>query len=1401
MDSGSNWTTVSESEFAWEREALDFVRERFPENEPYHAWSNFEFIADDGSINEVDLLVFSRQGFFLVEIKSHLGRVHGDAGTWTWETDGRKTTVDNPLLAANRKAKKLVSLLTRQRAFTKKGRPPFLEALVFLSAEDLQCDLQGTGRTHVCLRDRDAEGDRPGRPGIMAALINQECPGLNANLRGKHDRPTLRLVSQALEQAGIRPSQSQRRVGDFILEQQLDEGPGYQDWVGRHTQLPDSRRRIRIYLVRSSATPEERETINRAAQREFQLLESLEHPGVPKALSFTQHELGPALILEFFPRAIRLDHFLRQNGDSLSVDRRLELTRQIANVIRFAHERKVIHRGLSPRSILITDPGTPRLQVKIFNWHAGCRTGTASTNVSREVTGTRHLENLIEDSATAYLAPEAISNQNSVGEHLDVFSLGAIAFHLFTGEPPAANGVELAERLRETKGLQVSSVLNGAVESLHELIFFSTQGAVTSRFDQVHDFLAFLDLVENELTEPDHDLVDDPSQAQQGDLLPEGFQVKKRLGEGACSVALLVEQNEAEFVLKAASSDDHNEQLAGEAEVLGLLQHQHIVRFDRQIEIGGRTCLLMQQAGTESLRHRLSKDGALQLELLQRFGEDLIGIVIYLEEQGIPHRDIKPDNIGVGPVGRGDQLHLVLFDFSLSRSSPENINAGTVGYLDPMLPLREAKRWDLHAERYAVAATLYELATGDLPVWGDGDSDPSQLDCEITLEPERFDAALRDNLTRFFDRAFRREPNQRFDNAEEMLRLWRRCFEEVESFEDETATEEDEEQLRARLQHATHDSQIPELQLSSRADTTLDRANILTVRELLTYRLGDLLQMRGVGSKTRNELGLVVRVLRDLLGQPAPIEASEPTDQPVSTTDGYGDLGLPSVDRVLTKVRPTAKGDEQAVLPVANALLGLDESSPSIWPSQSDVSRRLDRSRQRVNQIVGQLRKRWERLPDITQLRSDVTDILERFGNVMSVVELAEALLTTRGSVLEGPSRARTALAVVRAVVEVESTQRDPRFVASRSDDQVVIATTIDAAEYGLQLGRLADELAERESLIQPDRALENLRSAFRPDGLDELPDDRIARLAETASNNAALSSRQEFYPRGMDAGRAVLLSRGALSGVAELSVEQIQQRVRSRYPKAETIPGHPQLDDLLQEAGLSVDWDATVNGYVSTYQQSIVSSGSATLSRRPTFDGTGSLTEMTPEIADARQFEERLEHADREGAFLALVVHPRHYERAVEELASRFSLEVVDVEERVLEILQTLATELGVDWELVLKTDSSPGDGDWDRLLMLFGRAVGQIEQEIASCDQTLLFVYAGLLARYEQMPMLARMYEQIGRSDGLHGLWLLVPGDQTARLGGEVVPILSPAQIARIPESWLQNAHRGRQAEAPSA
>ena len=311
-------------------------------------WSNFEFIADDGSINEVDLLVFSPAGFFLIEIKSRPGRLFGDAGTWQWETEGRLHTVDNPLFAANAKAKKLRSLLARQRASKNHGPVPFIEPLVFCSAEGLQSELKDTAANRVCLRDRDKTDDSPGRAGILAAITRRDCLGLGGHAKGTHDKPTARMIGQAMDQAGIRPSQRNRKVSDYLLEQLIGDGQGYQDWLATHVPLRDVKRRVRIYHVRTEASADDRARNERAALREFQLFESLQHPGVLRIYGLSEHALGPRLVFEHDPRSIRLDHFLAQKKGTLNVDTRLDFMRQIAEVIRFAHDKKVVHRALCP---------------------------------------------------------------------------------------------------------------------------------------------------------------------------------------------------------------------------------------------------------------------------------------------------------------------------------------------------------------------------------------------------------------------------------------------------------------------------------------------------------------------------------------------------------------------------------------------------------------------------------------------------------------------------------------------------------------------------------------------------------------------------------------------------------------------------------------------------------------------------------------------------------------------------------------------------------------------------------------------------------------------------------------------------------------------------------------------
>jgi serine/threonine protein kinase len=149
--------------------------------------------------------------------------------------------------------------------------------------------------------------------------------------------------------------------------------------------------------------------------------------------------------------------------------------------------------------------------------------------------------------------------------------------------------------------------------------------------------------------------------------------------------------------------------------------------------VAGRTALLLKSAGDETLAEKLKEEGRLSLDMLQRFGEELIEAVNHLEAEGGAHRDIKPENIGIAE-NRTGKLQLVLFDFSLCRTPADNITAGTAPYLDPFLSLRRQPRWDLYAERFALAVTLYEMAVGQPPAGAMG---KPRRPCSTSRPPSR----------------------------------------------------------------------------------------------------------------------------------------------------------------------------------------------------------------------------------------------------------------------------------------------------------------------------------------------------------------------------------------------------------------------------------------------------------------------------------------------------------------------------------------------------------------------------------------------------------------------------------------------------------------------------------------
>lgn len=1401
------WKIITPSQYEWERRGLDFIRQGLPDHDPYRAWANFEFQTDKGAIYEVDLLVLTKKGFWLVETKAWPGRIWGDSATWYREHERRNSAEDNPVLLANRKAKALSSLLKAQSAIGSKVQLPWLDAVVFLSAEQLQCDLEGPARNRVFVRDRSEAGNKPERKGILAALLNREGPGIDPNQYPLIDAPLARAIDRAMDQAGIRPSQRSRKVGDYLLKELIADGPGYQDWLASHPSFKDIFYRVRQYSVASASSEEERTRLRKAAKVEFQNLRSLEHENILKVTEYKEHENGPSLLFELpSTQTERFDHFLASRGKLLNSTQRLDLLRQVAEAIRHAHGKKIYHRALCPQSILVTDLDSSLPKLRVHNWQVGIREAASSTFQLTNV------EDLVETQALVYMSPESLSGAGQISEAADVFSLGAITFHLFANQPPAANLAELSRILRERKGLSISAVQDGVGEKLEVLINWSTNPDAINRVQTVREFLDYLVEVEDELTSPNEKVVNDPMLARKGDKLPNGFVVEKILGKGATAIALGVKKDGKDLVLKVALTEQDNNRLRDEAEVLRQLRNDHIVAIHDELMMGGRKTLVLQKAGDRNLSELLRAEGVPGLDLLARYGDDLLLALNSLEENGFLHRDIKPDNIGI-LSGTKQRNKLLLFDFSLAKVPLENIRVGTNGYRDPFLPNRKPARWDVAAEIYSAAVTLYEmtLGAGVMPRWGNNVSDPAMTNDPLVIDAEKFDPNVRAGMEAFFRKGLARDPRARFDNADEMRDAWKRIFKAAEQQSVQTSAGE-EIDLTISIEKAELTTPVTMLKLSSGSRNVLERSGVTNVREFLNFPLKEIRVMRGVGNKTRIELIECATTLRKRFPE-LPVQTPK-WEKPASEVPSVGPISLEELEQRIIGPRSTKKEAEWNIRATLMGLPPRDHFAVDYWPSQVDVAEQLKITRARISQIQVPDRARWAKDQSISVLRAELLAQILKLGGVVTIEELIEIVILLRptSSTIEPGRLRRMASIVARAAAEAELASDPPRYVIKRFGKKTLVACSGELATYTQQLGEVADKLARAESLPSTVKIFEELYAVpvpQQPSEAEAFGNERLLRLAAFMSENAAVSARQEIYPRGMSAERALRLGMGALAGLGlapttgsekrdpdpGLTIHSIRERLQSRYPEAEQLPDRPALDAMLNRVGLDLEWNPKRGLYERKNARITTSSGSSILVREPTRQGTP-LIEVTAEVAEARQFEERLKHAHGDGGFLVLMVRPNGMRICECELLKKYKLERVSFDQLLIEALRKEAAEMEVDWTYIEEADGFPHSSqDWRDITELTARVMPRVIDDLLSRPNHLLLVHPGFLARYDQMALVERLRDRAGHDAPCPGIWMLVASDEQRDmpvLDHVEIPVITPGQRVRVPEVWLRNKHR---------
>jgi len=204
------------------------------------------------------------------------------------------------------------------------------------------------------------------------------------------------------------------RFGDYMLEEEI--GRGGMGVVYRARQISLGRQvALKMILKGDQASDSDR----RRFQAEAESAARLNHPNIVAI-----NEVGQLEGRWYIAMRLITGQTLSQRlqGRPMNPRDAARIMIDVAKAIDYAHEQGVLHRDLKPSNILIGKSGAP--YVADFGL-AKQEKDHPSLTESGDLLGT-----------PAYMSPEQASGRGQMGVPSEIYSLGAILYHMITGRPP-----------------------------------------------------------------------------------------------------------------------------------------------------------------------------------------------------------------------------------------------------------------------------------------------------------------------------------------------------------------------------------------------------------------------------------------------------------------------------------------------------------------------------------------------------------------------------------------------------------------------------------------------------------------------------------------------------------------------------------------------------------------------------------------------------------------------------------------------------------------------------------------------------------------------------------------------------------------------------------------------------
>ncbi len=294
------------------------------------------------------------------------------------------------------------------------------------------------------------------------------------------------------------------------------------------------------------------------------------------------------------------------------------------------------------------------------------------------------------------------------------------------------------------------------------------------------------------------------------------YRIEKVIGIGGMAIVfkatdMLMRRTVAVKILKdeIATDEQSVKRFINESKAVAMLSHPNIVNIYDVSVRDSIKYIVMEFVEGITLKNYMKHREVLNLREIVSYTTQILRALDHAHKKGIVHRDIKPQNIMLLKNGV-----IKVMDFGIAKlPNAETVTMtdkaiGTVFYISPEQV--GGHNVDARSDLYSLGSMMYEMSTGRMPFNAESPVSVALKHVnDVPLPPRELNSHIPAGLEQIILRAMEKEPEERYQSAEEMLGHITKLRENPKIIFKEIKTTKSKQKSSSKVPHRTSKSMFP----------------------------------------------------------------------------------------------------------------------------------------------------------------------------------------------------------------------------------------------------------------------------------------------------------------------------------------------------------------------------------------------------------------------------------------------------------------------------------------------------------------------------------------------------------------------------------------------------------------